>query len=101
MPLLSLPIEGNILALLYIALLLKLSIKIFLTAIRNSSVELGRLGLYSLEIDFLLQVTNLFASLYIADRLIQFLLKVMMESINLEIGVIILFLLYHIKTLKS
>ena len=53
-PLLRLPIEGNVLAPLYVVLLLKLKImRIFLIVIRNSPVEFGGLGLHSLEIAFL------------------------------------------------
>ena len=63
-PLLSLLIEGNVLAPLYTALKI---MKIFLKAMRDSSVEFGRLGLHSLEIELLAQIVNLFVSLCIAD----------------------------------
>ena len=68
---LSLPIEDNILALLHIVLLLKLKImKTFPKAIRDSLAEFGRLGLYSLEIELLAQVVNLFVFLHMDNILI-------------------------------
>ena len=66
--LLSFPIEGDVLAPLHVVLLSKLKvIRIFPIVIRDSPVEFGRLGLYSLEIESLAQAVNLFVSLYTAD----------------------------------
>ena len=59
------------LALLCTVLPLKLKVmKIFSKAIKDSPVEFSGLGLYSLEIESLVQVVNLFVSLYTADILV-------------------------------
>jgi len=51
----SLPIKGNILASLNAALLSKLKVmKTAVVVIQHCPIELGGLGLYSLEIEFLL-----------------------------------------------
>ena len=100
--LLSLLIKGNILALLYIVLLPKRKVmRIFPIVMRDSLVEFGRLGLYSLEIELLAQVVNLFVSLCTTDTLTQSLLKVMMECIQLEIGVTTSFLTLQHKDFKE
>ena len=100
-PLLSL-IEGNVLALLYVVLLPKLKvIKIFLKVMRDSLVEFVRLGLYSLEIELLAQVVNLFAFLCIADVLMQSLLRVIMKYIQLKIRVTALFVTLSYKNFKE
>ena len=59
---------------------------------RYGPLELGGLGLYSLEIESLAQVVNLFVSLCTTDILTQSLLKIMIECMQLEIGVTIPFL---------
>ena len=88
-PLLSLPIDDNILALLHTALLPKLKVmKTFPIVIWHNLIELGGLGLYFLEIESLLQVVNLSESLYIANTPIQSLLRVIIECMHLKIGVI-------------
>ena len=56
-----------------------------------SLIELGRLGFYSLEIESLLQVVNLFILLHIAEVPIQSLLRVIIEHMHLKIEVIIPF----------
>ena len=67
-PLLSLPIESNILAPLHIELLSKLkAMRTFPIVMRNSLVKFGSLGLHSLEIESLAQVVNLFISFYTTD----------------------------------
>ena len=72
--------------------------KTFPLVISDCLVEFRRLGLYSLEIESLLQAVNLFILLYMADTLTQLLLKVIIEYIYLEIEVTMLLLLYYIKT---
>ena len=94
--------EGNILAKLHTALLLKLHMmKTFLVSIRFYLVELGGLGLYLLEVESIAQAINYFVSLYIADTLIRLLLKMMIKYVQLEVGIMDFFLIRSFKDFKD
>ena len=75
--------------------------KIFPVLMRFYPVELGRLGLYLLEVESIAQAINYFISLYIADTLIRLLLKIMIEYVQLEVGITDFFLMRSFKDFKD
>jgi len=98
----SFKLGSNVLSKLYTTLLFKLRVtKTFLVAMRYSSLELGGLGLYFLEVESNAQAINHFTSLCIADILTRLLLKTMMEYVQLEIGAIEPFFLLQCKYYKG
>ena len=88
-PVVSFKIGVNILSKLCAALLLRLRVmSAFLVAIRCSPVELGGLGLHSLEVESMEQAINNIASLCTVDTPTTLLIKTMIEHVHLEIGVL-------------
>ena len=67
----------------------------------NCPIELRGLGLHSLEIESVSQVANLFVSLYAAKIPIQSLLRVIIEYVQLKIGVVIPFFSLPYKDFKE
>ena len=51
-------------------------------------VELGGLGLYSLEVESIAQAINHFTLLYVVDTPTRLLLKTIIECMQLEVGII-------------
>jgi hypothetical protein len=101
-PIISFKPEGNILTKLHSALLLKLHImKIFPVSIRFCPAELGGLRLYSLEVESIVQAINHFISLYVADTPTRLLLQIIIEYIQLEVGIIEFFLKKSYKDFKN
>jgi hypothetical protein len=75
--------------------------KIFPVLMRICLVELGGLGLYLLEVESTAQAINHFVLLYVADELIRLLLKMMIEYIQLEVGIMDFFLIRSFKDFKD
>ena len=68
---------------------------------RSYPVELGGLGLYSLEVESIAQAINHFVSLYVADIQTRLLLKTMIEYTQLEVGITEFFLKRSYKDFKD
>ena len=66
--------------------------KIFPVLTRFYLVELGDLGLHSLEVESIAQAINHFVLLYIVDISTRLLLKIMIKYVQLEVGITEFFL---------